>query len=146
MNYNDTPIELVERAKYLDMFINSDISWDFHIQNRCKQMRHVLSLLRRLRSIFPENLNLTFVQRLQNHAERLILGNFDYINFRGIKLVKSLGLYTIEERRDYFLAMIIFKSIHGIAPAHLCNQIFMNFDINGYDTRGTDGMNVYLPN
>ena len=171
INYNDTPLELVERAKYLGMFINSDISWDFHIQNLCKQMRYLLSLLRRLRSIFPENLllqvyksyiqpkldygltiygcttqeNLTLVQRLQNHAARLILGNFDYINFRGIELVKSLGLYTIEERRDYFLAMLMFKSIHGIAPAYLCNQIVMNFDINGYDTRGTDGMNVYLP-
>ena len=89
--------------------------------------------------------NLTLVQRLQNHAARLILGNFDYINFRGIELVNSLGLYTIEERRDYFLAMLMFKSIYGIAPAYLCNQIVMNFDTNGYDTRGTDGMNVYLP-
>ena len=56
INYNDTPLELIERAKYLGMFINSDISWDFHIQNLCKQMRYLLSLLRRLRSIFPENL------------------------------------------------------------------------------------------
>ena len=85
------------------------------------------------------------MQRLQNHAARLILGNFDYINFRGIELVESLGLYTIEEKRDYFLAMLMFKSIHGIAPAYLCNQIVMSFDINGYDTRGADGMNVYLP-
>ena len=59
--------------------------------------------------------------------------------------MKSLGLYTIEERGDYFLTMLMFKSIHGIAPAYLCNQIVMNFDIKGYDTRGTDGMNVYLP-
>ena len=78
-------------------------------------------------------------------AARLILGNVDYINFRGIELVKSLSLYIIEERKDYFLAMLMFKSIHGIAPAYLCNQIIMNFDINGYDTSGTDGMNVYLP-
>ena len=54
---------------------------------------------------------------LQNHATRLILGNFDYINFCGIELVKSRGLYTIEGRRDYFLAMLMFRSIHGIAPA-----------------------------
>ena len=60
MNFDDTPLELVERAKYLGMFINSDISWDFHIQNLCKQMRYLLSLLRRLRSIFPENLLLQF--------------------------------------------------------------------------------------
>ena len=56
INYNDTPLELVERDKYLGMFRNSDISWDFHIQNLCKQMHYLLSLLRRLRAIFPQNL------------------------------------------------------------------------------------------
>ena len=59
--------------------------------------------------------------------------------------MKSLGLNNIEERRDYFLATSMFKSIHGLAPAYLYNQVVMNFDINGYDTRGTDSMNVYLP-
>ena len=89
-------------------------------------MHYLLSFVRRLRAIFPQNLllqvyksyiqpkldygltiygctthdNLSLVQRLQNHAARLIIGNFDYINIRGIELVKSLGLYTIEERRD----------------------------------------------
>ena len=140
--------------------------WNLPWIYKCKQMHYLLSLLRRLRAIFPQNLlvqvyksyiqpkldyglttqeNLTHVQRLQNHAARLILGNFDYINFRGIELVKSLGLYTIEERRDYFLATLMFKSVHGLAPAYLCNQVVMNFDVNGYDTRGTDSMNVYLP-
>ena len=134
-------------------------------------MHYLLSLLRRLRAIFPQNPllqvyksyiqpkldygltiygcttqeNLTLVQRLQNHAARLILGNFDYINSRGLELVKSLGLYTFDERRDYFLATLMFKSIHGLAPAYLCNQVVMNLDVNGYDTRGTDSMNVYLP-
>ena len=71
--------------------------------------------------------------------------NFDYINNRGIELAKSLGLYTIEERRDYFLATLMFKAIHGLAPSYISGQIVMNFDINGYDTRGADSMNVYLP-
>ena len=37
----------------------------------------------------------------------------------------------------------MFKSIHGIAPVYMCNEIVMN--LNGYDTRGTDGKNIYLP-
>ena len=37
----------------------------------------------------------------------------------------------------------MFKSIHGTAPAYLCNEIVMN--LNGYDTRGTDDKNIYLP-
>ena len=38
----------------------------------------------------------------------------------------------------------MFKYIHGIAPTYLSDRIVMNFDVNGYDTRGSD-MEVYLP-
>ena len=162
--------ELVENAKYLGMSINSDISWDFHVQRLCQNMYYHLSLLRRLRPIFPKDLllqvyksyiqprldygitlyacstqkNIDLVQRVQNHAARLITGNFDYINCRGIDLIKSLNLYTIRERRDYFLTILMLKAIHGIAPTYLSDRIVMNFDVNGYDTRGSD-MDLYLP-
>ena len=129
LKYEGTPLKLVENIKYLGMSINSDISWDFHVQRLCQNMYYHLCLLRRLRPIFPKDLllqvyknyiqprldygitlyacgtqkNMDLVQRVQNHAARLITGNFDYINFRGINLIKSLILYTIHERRDYFL-------------------------------------------
>ena len=89
--------------------------------------------------------NIDLVQRVQNHAARLIMGNFDYINCRGIDLVKRLDLYTIRERRDYFLTTLMFKAIHGIAPHYLSDRIDMHFDIHGYNTREAGSMNVYLP-
>ena len=129
------------------------------------------TLLRRLRHIFPMNLllqvyksyiqprldyritmygcstqkNIDLVQRVQNHAARMIMGNFDYINCRGIDLVKRLDLYTIRERRDYFLRTLMFKDIHGISPHYLSDGIDMHFDIHGYNTREAGSMNVYLP-
>ena len=56
LNYDDTPLELVENAKYLGMFINCDISWDFHDRRLCQSTYYHISLLRRLRRIFPINL------------------------------------------------------------------------------------------
>ena len=135
LSYDDTPLELVENAKYLGMFINCDIPWDFHVRRLCQSTYYHISLLRRLRRIFPMNLllqvyksyiqpcleygitlygcstqkNIELVQRVQNHAARLIMGNFDYINWRGIDLVKRLDLYTIRERRDYFLTTQIYS-------------------------------------
>ena len=38
----------------------------------------------------------------------------------------------------------MYKAIHGIAPTYLSDRIVMNFDVNGYDTRGSD-MELYLP-
>ena len=139
---------MVENEEYLGMFLNSDISWNFHVQCLCQNMYFHLSLLRRLRSIFPRGLllqiyksyihpwldygitlygcstqqNIDLVQRVQNHAARLITGNFDYINCRWIDLVKSLNLYTVRDRRDYFLTSLMFKAIHGIAPTYLSDR------------------------
>ena len=38
----------------------------------------------------------------------------------------------------------MFKSIHGIAPTYLSDRVVMKFDVNDYDTRGSD-MELYLP-
>ena len=56
LSYDDTPLELVENAKYLGMFKNCDISWDFHVQRLCPTTYYHISLLKRLRRIFPKNL------------------------------------------------------------------------------------------
>ena len=39
----------------------------------------------------------------------------------------------------------MFKAIHETAPSYLSNQIAMNVDIHGYDTRSSENMNVYRP-
>ena len=114
---------------------------DFHVQRLCQNMYYHLYLLRRLGSILPrERLlqvnniyikprlyygitlygcstqkNIHLVQRVQNHTAKLITANFDYINCRGLDLVNSLYLYTIRDRRNYFLTSLMFIAIHGIA-------------------------------
>ena len=47
--------------------------------------------------------NIGLVQRVQNYAAMLIIGNIDYINCRAMYLVKSLNLHTNRDMRDYFL-------------------------------------------
>ena len=64
LNYEGTLLELVENAKYLGMSINSDISWDFHVQRLCQNMH--LSLLWRLRSIFPRDFFYGFTTVISN--------------------------------------------------------------------------------
>ena len=38
------------------------------------------------------------------------------LDIRGIDLVKTLGLMNISQRRDYFMIILMFKSIHGLVP------------------------------
>ena len=71
--------------------------------------------------------------------------NYDYVNTRGIDLVKTLGLMNISQRRDYFMIMLMFKSIHGLVPNYLCDEITMQRDIAERTTRSTIDNNVHVP-
>ena len=51
----------------------------------------------------------------------------------------------IAERRDYSLNCLMFKCIHGNAPNYLSDRIAMKVDINEYETRSSQNMDVYLP-
>ena len=85
------------------------------------------------------------VQRIKNLLASIIYVNFDYIHSCGIDLVRSLKLQTIRERRDYFLCVLMFKCIHGLAPHYLNNDVTMHVDIHGYDTRSAENMDLYIP-
>ena len=41
--------------------------------------------------------------------------------------------------------MLTFKAIHGNVPTILSDRFVMDIDVNGYDTRGANFMNAYLP-
>ena len=88
--------------------------------------------------------NLNRVQRIQNLLARIICNNFDYIHSRGIDFVRSLKLLTIRERRDYFLCVLMFKCIHGLAPHYVSNDVTMHVDRHGYDTRNAENMDLYI--
>ena len=103
INYNDTPLELVERAKYLGMIINSDISWDCHIQNLWNQMRYLLSLSRRLRSIFPENLLLQVYKFIYSSILIMVLL---YMDVQPKKTLLVRSIYKIMPHDLYWATLI----------------------------------------
>ena len=114
-------LELVERAKYLGLYVKNDLSWDEHILKTCQNMNYFIHVVLRLRRIFPRSLllqvyksyiqskmeygltiwgctsdtNLGKIQRIQSLAARIITGNFGYIHSGGVDIIRSLHLQTI---------------------------------------------------
>ena len=86
--------------------------------------------------------NLNKIQRLQNRAARTITGNPDYVNTRGIELVKTLKWMCVSQRRYYFMLLLMFKSIHGLAPDYLCDVINTQRDICQRPMRSQNVNNV----
>ena len=49
-------LELVERDKYLGLYVKIDLSWDEHILKTCQNMNYFIHVLRRVRRMFPRGL------------------------------------------------------------------------------------------
>ena len=124
--------------KYLGVDIDNVLSWNLQTDSISKKLVFIISRLSRLKPVLPSQMlmyiytsiiqpkidygisiwgyttahNINKVQRLQNRAARILTGNFAYVNTRGIDLVKNLGLMNVTQRRDYFMIIMMFKSIH----------------------------------
>ena len=158
--------------KYLGVDIYNVLSWNLQTDSISKKLVFlIISRLSRLKPVLPSQMlmyiytsiiqpkidyaiskwgyttahNINKVQLLQNRAARILTGNFDYVNTRGIDLVKTLGVMNVTQRRDYFMIIMMFKSIHGLVPDYICDEITMQRDITVRTTRSTVNNNVHVP-
>ena len=170
ISIGNSQLKSVESMNYLGLEIEKHLSWNKYVDKLCKKLAFKISRLSRLRKSTPKNIlimiynstvqtcidysisvwgctgnfNIDRVQRFQNYAARIIENNFDYVNTRGINLVKKLGWMNVRQRLLYFQTLLIFKSIHGLAPEYLNNNVIMDFEISKKITR-KHNMNLYLP-
>ena len=82
---------------------------------------------------------------MQNRAARAIYNNYDYVNVRGNDLVTGMKVMNVKQRWDYFMSLVMFKSILGIAPDYLCNEITMAVEISDRLTRHVHENDVLIP-
>ena len=56
----------------------------------------------------------------------------------------SFGWPTLQSRRDYLKCMLVFKGLHGMAPAYLLKEFSHTRDIHSYNTRHRDLLSLPL--
>ena len=156
---------------YLGVEIDNTLSWDAQTNDVCKKLVFIIYRLSRLKMVLPRYLlmsiytsiiqpiidyaisiwgytsshNLNKIQRLQNRSAIIITRNYDYVNTRGIDIVKNLKWMSVSQRRDYFMSILMFKSIHGLAPDYMCDEINMQCDIAERSTRSLNFNNAVVP-
>ena len=85
------------------------------------------------------------IKRLENAAARDITGKYDFINVRGDTLFNDLGLTRFNDRYKYQTALLMFKAIHGIAPAYICDNVCFSYEVNGRNLRSYENMTLHQP-
>jgi hypothetical protein len=166
-------LDCTTKTDYLGVRIDSNLTWSEQINKMCTNLNIKLSKLRRLRKYvtldimrkimestiqpifdyaitiwgFSAKTNITKIQRLQNQAARIVYNNYDYVNVRGLSLVKQLEWMTIEDRRDYFMNLLTFKCLNNTAPSYLSDLIHTNNDFHMHtrETRNSFANYLYVP-
>ena len=164
-------ISQASSTTYLGLEISESLRWDDHVNKLCSQLSFKISKLARIRAFTPRQTlrqiyfsgiqttidyaitvwgyttleNVHRIQRLQNFAGRILANDFDYVNHRGVDILKNMKIMNISQRIAYLSLILMFKCIHSLAPDYLCNEIVMAIEISERQTRFNDANNVYLP-
>ena len=161
-------VESCDAAKYLGLTLEPDLSWNSHVNQLARKLNFQYVILKSLSSYCSLSMlrkyynsyiqpridygisiwactsdrNLSIIQRIQNRMARLLMCNFDY-NVSPLSILKDLKLYTVAQRRDYFLTKSMFQSTLSLTPNYLSDPVILNCHVNMYSHRRP--RNVYLP-
>jgi hypothetical protein len=159
----------VNCASYLGLKITGDLKWNDYVTTLCKKISVKIAQMRSLSGVVPRSVlkqfyvscvqpcidyaisvwgytsdqNINKIQRLQNYAARIILNNYDYINYRGLSLVKELEWMSIKQRCLYFTCILVYKCLNNLAPDYLCDDFMLQSAFNVHDSRSVN--NVFIP-
>ena len=171
VSINGNRLEQVCSTKYLGATVDNTLSWDSQCDNLCCKLAGKIAVLRRIRSfVKTETLKLLYektikpvmdyacsvwchtkksdinkLQRVQNYAARIITDNFDYLNTNSIDLIRSLRWANVQEKCDYFTAVLMYQAIHGLTPMYMTDNIVMAGETHDRDTRLSDSNDVNIP-
>ena len=164
-------LQQLDCFKYLGIVIDNQLKWERHITEVTKRISFNNARLRMLRNILPRDVLIKIfnatsipiidyassvwggfsttlgnrIKRLENAAARAITGNYDFINVRGDTLFHDLGLTRFNDRYKYQIALLMFKAIHGIASAYICDNVCFSYEVNGRNLRSYDNMTLHQP-
>ena len=157
------PIKQVPLTKSLGVHIDEHFTWSEHIHKLTKMIASGIRALKRVRPFVPAtplryiynsliqphfdycsvvwgNCNKTLadkLQKLQNRAARVL--KFSSYDTSADPLIRQLGWNKLDNQRKFHKAVMVHKSLHGLAPDYLCSMFTDRSSITSYSLRDTEG-------
>lgn len=165
LQINDTFIENVIVQKILGVFIDNTLSWQTHIDFVCRRVNTKITLLKRIIYYIDEDTKKLFyniyilpifdycctiwsngpqkstkkISQLQKRAAKIILNK--PLKTPSDQLYKALNWLTFEERCKYHFGVLVFKSIHNMAPTYITEILTFSSNEN-YNLRSTQNRDL----
>ena len=156
VNYLDTPLSRKEKVKYLGVFFDEKMQWDYQIKNITQKVNFKLGKIKTIAPFLTDHTKKLLVNAL-------VMPYFHYcspawsnaatfrlnqLNKKVVAASNFLGLgdnYTISNIITRDMSLLIFKALNNIAPEYLCSKIQMTKNCHSYSTRGAAKNHLQLP-
>jgi hypothetical protein len=163
-------LEMCTSTKLLGIYIDNCLSWDKQIEYLSNKLSPKLGVLYRLSKFTPSYLLNTIystliqpdidycisiwgncaatylnkIQSLQNRAVRILCNVYDW-NVSSSALLSRLSLMSVPIRRDYFIGILMFKTVNGFGLEYLLPELTYVNQYHNYNTRAASN-NLIIPN
>ena len=170
INISDVILNMCSETKLLGVVLDNYLSWDRHIEMIYKKVYPKIGVLYRLSKFISRPiLNIIYntliqpdfdycisvwgncpkihferLQKLQNRAARIVCNEYDW-NIPSLSLIKQLGWMSIEMRKDYFISVIMYKTINGSGLRYLFPNLTYTHQYHNYNTRAASNDMFILP-
>ena len=141
-NYVVTP---VTTHMLLRLHVDSYLSWNVHVTKLCCKLRSRLYLFNQVEQTVIDYgcviwdscgkaLFMNVLKMMMQYA-RIILNVKDRRQVSTGTLFCTLGWLSIDARIRYFIAILMYDIIHGLAPAYLTYIFILNNSVHDHHTR-----------
>ena len=162
LSIGNNPINQVKYTKSLGVFLDFNLSWNIHIDKLCKKIASGIRALKRIRpfvpyctllSIYQSLLKLHFdycsvvwgncgktlsskLQKLQNRVAHIL--TYSSFDANADTLIEKLGWKKLNSQRQMHKAIMVCKSLKGLAPQYLRDKLVHRNNISNYSLRDAE--------
>jgi hypothetical protein len=166
---NGTQLSINSEVKLLGVSIVNTLCWDTHVNNVLKKCNSYLFLLSRIKPYLSLDKRKLFFNayilphldycctvwgqcssgseakliKFQKRAARLILDKG--IDTPSAELFSELCWMPFPTRVKFQTAVLMYKTLNGLAPSYLNNKFEFTYDITHRDLRSTSSNSLYIP-
>ena len=152
----DKELEVIQKNEYLGVVIENSLNWKEHIRSISAKVSKATGFLRHAKAFLPQETLKTLytgivkphfryccsvwgcdgsteinqLQKLQHRAARILTNSSFGTPSR--PLIDMLGFKTIEQLIADESKIMVFKSLHELAPPYLCNLFSRNSNSSSY--------------
>jgi hypothetical protein len=166
LKVSDEKLSCVNNMKILGIIFDNALSWRDHVSQMCGKLSMLIACLRQIKHCMNIKSKILFynsyfipvldycivvwgrcgkslLDKLFRLQKRILRTVFDDYISDAQNLLKKGNVMSIYDRVDYNTAVLVYKCIHGEAPAYLKNM-FATRRIEHYNLRQQEG-NLHVP-